>query len=91
MYTVARLLKNQIVVFLFFFSLPLAASQELLPVYLTWQKDPSTTMTIHWTTYLAKAESRQQFLRVDISTTKRTFTAITEKGEVIDYYEQPAK
>lgn len=57
----------------------------------SWGVTPRVSKNAAWTTYLAKAESRSQFLQVDISQTSREFTAITENGEVIDYYEQPVE
>lgn len=54
----------------------------------SWGAKPRKVKPASRTTYLAKSESRYQFLRVDISKTRREFAAITETGEVIDEYEQ---
>lgn len=39
--------KSTVLVFIFLY-LPLFAEKESLPIYLTWQHEPSTTMTIQW-------------------------------------------
>lgn len=57
----------------------------------SWGVKPRVPKKASWTTYLAKTVSCRQFLQVDLSKTKREFTAITEKGEVIDQYEQTIK
>jgi acid phosphatase type 7 len=57
----------------------------------SWGVKPRIPKKASWTTYLAKTESCRQFLRVDISKTKREFSAITETGTIIDQYEQLAK
>lgn len=57
----------------------------------SWGVKPRIPKKASWTTYLAKTESCRQFLQVDISKTKREFTAMTETGQVIDHYEQLIK
>ncbi|MBS0654240.1 MAG: metallophosphoesterase family protein [Verrucomicrobia bacterium] len=54
----------------------------------SWGVKPRIPKKASRTTYLATAQSVRQFLNVTVSKTKRQFKAITEKGVVIDEYEQ---
>jgi len=54
----------------------------------SWGVKPRSPKKAKQTSYLAKSSAVRQFIRVDISSTKREFTVISNTGLLIDHYAQ---
>ncbi|MDB6082062.1 MAG: metallophosphoesterase, partial [Chlamydiia bacterium] len=57
----------------------------------SWGVKPRVPKKAHGSFYLAKTESVRQFLKIELSETKREFWSLTPTGDVVDHYIQFVK